>query len=336
MESVAAALSQSVSAGGLSYLLRPHRLSFIFKWRYYKHFYSFGGRVSVIGFFEFINSSLDTIAIGRFMGANPLGIYNRAFMLVNLPAQYFSTSLSKVLYPSFCRVNGDMDRLKTAYLSTVMLSSSVLLPMCAGIVAAAGEIVPAFLGARWLDAIPIIKLLAIAVSLNLVSHFGGIFCEATGILNFKLLLEAALIGLLAVFLYSFSIFGLEGFSAALILTALTRFSGYIAVIKKRFKISAKELYDAFLPAVISSFFIWAAIHASALLLRGVNAPIMVIFIVEFLTGVLFFLLMMVFGPQRKLRNEIRLRLERSDLAGSKKILSGKMSYWVYRLLSVNP
>lgn len=330
---VAATISQGISLGVLSYLFYPHDLSFIFQWRYYKHFYSFGSRVSAIGFFEFINLNLDTLAIGRIMGANPLGIYNRAFMLVNLPTQYFSTSISRVLFPSFCRVNEDIDRLKAAYLSTVMLSSSVLLPMCSGIAAAAGEIVPVVLGDKWVETIPIIKLLAMAASLNLVSHFGGVFCEASGVLNYKLLLEIVLTGILAILLYLLSGFGLVGFSAAMVVTALIRFSGYLAVIKKRCKIKTKEVLDAFFPAVASSILIGAAIHWSAILLRSLEAPLFAKFIVEFMIGVLLLLFLLIYGPQRKLRDEIRYRLDCSGLIGSTEKRVGNVFHWLYKVLS---
>src|SRR3989304_3879237 len=83
---VVAALSQSALSAILSYLFSRHDVSFMFFWKYYKELYSFGSRVSIISFFEFIGSNLDTLAIGHFLGANLLGIYNRALLLVSVPA----------------------------------------------------------------------------------------------------------------------------------------------------------------------------------------------------------------------------------------------------------
>ena len=145
---VAGALSQSAFLTILSYMFSRHKLLFIYRWKYYKPLYSFGSRVSIISFFEFLGSNLDTLAIGHFIGAAPLGIYNRAFMLVNLPAQYLTSSFSRVLFPSFSRVQKEIERLKKAYLSTIMLFSAILLPTCLGIAVASQEIVLLVLGRK--------------------------------------------------------------------------------------------------------------------------------------------------------------------------------------------
>ena len=81
--------------------------------------------MSLISFFEAIASNLDTLIIGRFIGATSLGIYNRAFMLVNLPMYYLTTSFSRVLFPSFSRIQAEFPRLKKAYLSSITLFADV-------------------------------------------------------------------------------------------------------------------------------------------------------------------------------------------------------------------
>ncbi|HXG30077.1 MAG TPA: lipopolysaccharide biosynthesis protein, partial [Thermodesulfobacteriota bacterium] len=136
---VIAALSQSAISAILSYSFSRHRLSFIFRWEYYKSLYSYGSRMSLISLFEAIASNLDTLIIARFIGATSLGIYNRAFMLVNLPVYYLTTSFSRVLFPSMSRIQTEFPRLKGAYLSSIALSAAIVIPTCVGISVASRE-----------------------------------------------------------------------------------------------------------------------------------------------------------------------------------------------------
>ena len=92
---VFAALSQAFFAAIIAYIFVRH--NFAFKLKDYKPLFSFGSKVTIISFFEFIGGSLDTLLIGRFLGASLLGIYNRAYTIVNLPLYNLYTSITRVL-----------------------------------------------------------------------------------------------------------------------------------------------------------------------------------------------------------------------------------------------
>jgi len=332
---VVGALSQSAFLAILSYLFCQHRLSFVYNWKYYKPLYSFGSRVSVISFFEFIRSNLDTLAIGHFIGAAPLGIYNRAFMLVNLPAQYLTSSFSRVLFPSFSRVQEDLERLKKAYLSTIMLFSAVLFPTCIGMAVASREIVLIILGEKWIAAIPILQILAIATPLNLLSHFGGILCESTAVLNIKLLIEIIFIIILGSLYYLFSGYGIIGFAIALVIVGLVRFMSYIFIIKQICDISLIEFVRAYMPAFISTLIIGISIFFVANIIRSYGVPMSLSFMIEFIVGLFFLVVLFYFGPQQVLRKEISERINNSGIIAEEKSVFNGLLYWFYKSLSAS-
>lgn len=332
---VAAALCQSSFLAILSYLFCRHKISFIYRWKYYKPLYSFGSRVSIISFFEFLGSNLDTLAIGHFIGAAPLGIYNRAFMLVNLPAQYLTSSFSRVLFPSFSRIQKEIVRLKKAYLSTIMLFSAILLPTCMGIAAASREIVLLVLGEKWIAAIPVLQILAIATPFNLLSHFGGIVCEATATLNIKLLMQVVYVTILGILFYLMRGLGIREFAMAIVFAEFIRFLAYLFIVKRICNITSMEYIRAYLPSIASALIIGVSIYFVATILCGFNVPVIMLFAVELILGMGLLMVIFFYGPQKTLREEIRDRFDKSGIVTRDNSVVNRLLGWFYKALSVN-
>ncbi|UOQ76610.1 oligosaccharide flippase family protein [Hymenobacter sp. 5516J-16] len=134
---VAAMLGQGVLLTILSYAAERHDLRLLFDWETYRPLVEYGGRMSAISFLEFLTGSLDTLLIGRLLGAAALGIYSRGWMLIGLPVYLLTTSVSKVVFPSFSQMQTDRPRLKTVYLSSITLIAALVIPICAGAAIAA-------------------------------------------------------------------------------------------------------------------------------------------------------------------------------------------------------
>jgi len=329
---VVAALCQSALLAIFSYLFCRHRISFIYQWKYYKTLYSFGSRVSIISFFEFLGSNLDTLAIGHFIGTASLGIYNRAFMLVNLPMYYITTSFSRVLYTSFSKAQKDIERLKKAYLSTVMLFSAILLPTCLGIAVSSQEIVLIVLGEKWIASVPVLQILAIATPFNMLSHFGGIICEATATLNIKLLMQIIYVTILGVTFYLMRSLSISDFAMAIVFAEFIRFIAYLFIVKRICNITPMEYAHAYLSATASALIIGVAIYFIATILREYNVPLIILFIVEFVTGAGLLIFIFFFGPQQILRAEIKDRFDKSGIIAKENSVTDKLLCWFNKIL----
>src|SRR4029079_13566244 len=58
----------------LAYVCQRHVVLPFFNWDVHRRLFSFGGRLSIICFLEFIGFNVDTLVIGRVWGAQILGI----------------------------------------------------------------------------------------------------------------------------------------------------------------------------------------------------------------------------------------------------------------------
>ena len=252
---VFASLAQAFISGLLSYLVVRHNLLFLFNWKTYKPLFAFGSRVSVISFFEFLGGSLDTLFIGRFLGAAKLGIYNRSYMVVNLPMQYFISSISRVLFPSFSRIQAEKEKLKKIYLNSVSVAGFFLFAVCFSISISSEQIILVVLGPKWIDAIPVLRILAFVTPLDLMSHLGGIVCDSTANLKPKIILQVLYIIVLGILFYFLSVYGLLGFAYGLLAVQFLKSVGYIIITKKLLKYNRREIFNYYFFPVINGIII---------------------------------------------------------------------------------
>lgn len=120
----------------------------------------FGGLATCNSFVVFLAWNAEKILLGRFWGADALGLYGRAYQLVTMPVQQFETSLASVALPALSRIQDDAKRLAKSFLSAYNLHISLTIPITIVCALFAEEIVAILLGAKWMAAAPIFRLLA--------------------------------------------------------------------------------------------------------------------------------------------------------------------------------
>jgi O-antigen/teichoic acid export membrane protein len=117
----------------------------------------FGGTVTLDGLLAFITSNADKVLIGRFWGPQALGIYGRAYQLVNIPTANLNSTVSLVAFPALSRLQNDPKRFKNYFLKGYGLFLFLVMPITVGCALFAEDIVQVFLGPRWAAAAPAVR-----------------------------------------------------------------------------------------------------------------------------------------------------------------------------------
>jgi O-antigen/teichoic acid export membrane protein len=120
------------------------------------------------------------VLLGRFWGAVPLGLYGRAYQLINLPTENLYSTIGQVAFPALSRVQNDPARLRSYFLKGYGLFLSLVLPITVACGLFAEDIVRVFLGAQWSEAVPIFRLLAPTILAFAIVHPFGWLMQATG------------------------------------------------------------------------------------------------------------------------------------------------------------
>jgi PST family polysaccharide transporter len=120
----------------------------------------FGSIVTLNGLVVYIAYNLDKILLGRFWGAEVVGIYGRAYQLVTLPTDYLNGATGSVAIPVLSRLQDDPEQLRNYFLKGYSLVLALTIPITAACALFANELILVIFGPKWNDAIPIFRLLA--------------------------------------------------------------------------------------------------------------------------------------------------------------------------------
>jgi O-antigen/teichoic acid export membrane protein len=118
-----------------------------------------GGTVTLNTMVVYAACNLDKALLGRFWGAAAVGLYGRAYQLVNIPTENLSGAIGGVALSAMSRLQGDPPRLKSYFLKGYALVLALTVPVTIGCALFADEIVAVLLGPRWLEAAALLRLL---------------------------------------------------------------------------------------------------------------------------------------------------------------------------------
>ncbi len=136
------------------------------------------------GLFATILGQADNVALGRFVTAAEVGYYSVASNLSSQVLQMLSVNLSGVLFPALSQLKNEPHRQTAAFFRAARLLALIGIPMCVLEAALARPIITVIYGPKYLAAIPLLRLLALASGINLL--FGPLqnFLQSQGRFSF--------------------------------------------------------------------------------------------------------------------------------------------------------
>ncbi|MGH9806298.1 MAG: lipopolysaccharide biosynthesis protein, partial [Terriglobia bacterium] len=120
----------------------------------------FGGTLTLNGVIAYIAYNADKVLIGRFWGADAIGLYGRAYQLVNLPTDNLNSAVGEVAFSALSRLQDDPVRLRSYFLKGFSLVLGLTVPITIACGLFADDMVSVVLGPKWEDAATIVRLLA--------------------------------------------------------------------------------------------------------------------------------------------------------------------------------
>lgn len=152
-------VSSMVAKVVFSYAMHPYRprLS-LARWRDIMEFSKWLLANNVLGF---LLTRGDTFFISKLVGAHGLGLYAVAHEISNMPTSELIAPIRRAIFPGYARLADDRPALRESFIAGWALILSLGVPMALGIWLVGDPLVRVFLGPKWLDAIPLIQVLAI-------------------------------------------------------------------------------------------------------------------------------------------------------------------------------
>lgn len=228
----------------------------------------FGGHLSGFNFINYFSRNLDNILIGKFIGANGLGLYSKAYNLFMMPIGQIRDPMTNVALPVLSALKDQHERYVRYYQRMLDITSSLTIPLTLYCIIEAPFLISCLLGPQWLGAVPVFRILAIAGLIQPIASTRGLVvlsCGSSdrylywGTANAVLMITAFVAGLP---------FGISGVAAAyaianyvvLIPSLLYCFHGTPVTIRMFMKTLLVPLYISTFAAFVLVALKWAIPH----------------------------------------------------------------------------
>ena len=119
----------------------------------------FGGTVTLNGLIVYIAYNLEKVLLGRYWGANVVGLYSRAYQLAAIPTDNLNSATGGVVFATLSRLQNDPARLKSYFLKAYSLVLALTVPTTIIGALLADDLIMVGLGPKWKDAVPVFRLL---------------------------------------------------------------------------------------------------------------------------------------------------------------------------------
>jgi PST family polysaccharide transporter len=140
----------------------------------------FGSGFTLARIGNFLASQGDNLVVGRWLGAQALGLYGHAYQLMTAPAVMLGQVLDRVLFPTMALVQTEPKRLARAYRSGVSIISIFILPVSIVLAIVAPEAVGTLLGPGWEGVVPPLQILALGMMFRSSYKISDTIARATG------------------------------------------------------------------------------------------------------------------------------------------------------------
>jgi len=145
-----------------------------------RHLAHFGTGVTLARFGNYIAFNADNFIVGRFLGADALGFYSRAYQILMQPTALVGSVGDKVLYPALATVQGERKRMLRAYYRSMSLVALATFPLSAMLYVLGPEIIGLLLGNQWTSAVLPFQILVLSLAFRTAYKVTGTLMRAVG------------------------------------------------------------------------------------------------------------------------------------------------------------
>jgi PST family polysaccharide transporter len=133
----------------------------------------FGGNLTGFATINFFSRNLDNLLIGRFWGAQQLGIYSRAYQLMMLPIDQINEPVTSVAVPALSRLEGNDEHYRLAYIRMLEKIAILTMPGIGLLLVTSDWVVAIILGPQWREVSDLLVILGIAGLVQPISNTTG-------------------------------------------------------------------------------------------------------------------------------------------------------------------
>ncbi len=229
-----------------------------------KDLFYFGGGWSIAKVFNYFAIQGDNLIVGRYLGAEALGFYGRAYNLMNFSNAIIGKAFDKTLFPAMAKVQHQKRRLSEAYRRSFTFIAFVTIPLSTSIFILAPEIINVLLGPNWTEVIIPFQILTIGMLFRASYKVSASLLRATGKI-YQFAWRQFIFGFMVLFcVFWGKKWGLSGVATGVIIAVFINFLLLTQFALKMTIVNIKEFlnahFQAFLIAIIIGGQLWYVVN----------------------------------------------------------------------------
>jgi PST family polysaccharide transporter len=135
-----------------------------------RHVSSYSLNLTGYSIFNYFVRNTDYLLIGKFLGAQDLGIYTMAYRIMLYPLQSISAVISRVMFPYYSIIQDDIDQFSKSYLMVASIIAILVFPLMLGMWVITDTFVELVFGSKWMATVILIKIL---IPVGMMQSIGG-------------------------------------------------------------------------------------------------------------------------------------------------------------------
>ncbi len=265
---VAAFLVQALLALALQYARRRHALGLLPWHGDATWFCRYGATASATHINNWVLAQLSRVVVGRMFPSAAVGLYALPY---NLTAQLAGavTAVQAPLFSAGSRVQDDVPRLRSLFLTMLAATALLAAPLFAGIAAAPHTLMLALYGGEWLEGAALLRPFALAMPFYIATMMGTPMLWNSGRTTHELKYQLPIVFVLALTAYLAALHSLAAVAWAVLGIFVLRFVVITGAASAALGLGLGELAAAFRPGVAVS----AAVAGAVALVDGLATHI---------------------------------------------------------------
>lgn len=246
--------------------LRP-----LFRFHIARALLGFGSGVTATSALNFAAIKVDTIFVGHYLSSSELGLYSKAFAVMQLPTSLFSKIVSGVLFAYMAEVQDERQRLEKAYLAALSSAALICFPVLLGMAAASDYVIIGLYGGQWAGAVDIFRIIMVAGILKPMISVVGAVIRAVGLVHREAIRQAIYLAILTAGAFVGVRFGTSGVATAVVFGAFWSYWSVSRIVNKRLCIGWGRVLKTLAPGLIVGATVAGASWFSGVIIEGLLA-----------------------------------------------------------------
>jgi O-antigen/teichoic acid export membrane protein len=190
----------------------------------------------------YFNTRADQFIVGRFLGAEMLGIYSLAQNMAN-SFTMFAVSFSQITYPLLSKLQDDAEKLWATFQKVNRLTCDFYMPIMAGIILTSPELVKVLFTDKWVGVAFPLQMLCMITFIRINESNVGLLLNALGQSKINLYFNCfSTLIIIPVLFVGCRYYGLAGLLVGLCLASMPLNYIITAICCKKVGVAAKQFY----------------------------------------------------------------------------------------------